>query len=120
MAVANDPNLEKFTVEVVKESLVNIDFAPTDVNEIRAMLIQSLSGARMRWKQLDLERISREMTLKQAADGKLRATKYRDNAQTELKAQVDSRLAQLHADQQQLENEIRVYSNELKSLPKDE
>lgn len=96
------------------------DFMPGDVNEKRAMLTQSLNGARMRWYQLDLERMSRELTLKQAAEGKLRAAKYRDAATTESKAQIDGRLSQLHFDQQQLENEIKVYADALKSLPKDE
>lgn len=104
---------------IVKESLA-IDFTPTDANERRAMLTQSINGAKMRWYQLDLERLSRELTLKQAADGKLRASKYREAAATELKAQVDSRLAQVLADMQQLENEIKVYTDALKSLPKDE
>ena len=101
-------------------SAVAEQFMPTDANERRAMLTQRINGAKMRWYQLDLERLSRELTLKQAADGKLRASKYREAAATELKAQVDSRLAQVLADMQQLENEIKVYTDALKSLPKDE
>jgi hypothetical protein len=106
-------------IPIVKESLAD-QFVPTDTNEKRAMLTQSLNGAKMRWYQLDLERLSREMTMKQASEGKLRATKHREAAVTEIKPQIETRLAQVLSEQQQLENEIKVYSDALKSLPKDE
>ena len=95
------------------------DFFPADTNDRRGILERSLGEARARWYQFELERKSRELTLSQAKAGKLRATKHKSSAAAELMPQIDVRLAQIAGDQQQAENEIKVYSDELKKLPKD-
>lgn len=99
---------------------VESDFLPSDMNVRRTMLDQSVAGAQQRWYQLELERMSRELTLAQAKKGDLRASKFRATAGTELTAQIDQRMAQILGDQQQLENEIKVYTEALAKLPKDE
>jgi hypothetical protein len=94
-------------------------FAPDDMQARKADLTQALSGAQRRWYSLDLERLSREMTLKQAREGKLRATTIKKDAGDDLDPQITLRLAQIASEQQQLENEIRIYRGELSRLPKE-
>lgn len=100
-------------------SPVSESFIPDDPQAMKTDITQSLSGAQRRWHQLELERLSREMTLAQAKDGKLRASKHKKDAATDLEPQINTRLAQISSEQQQLENEIRVYRNAIAKLPKE-
>lgn len=94
-------------------------FIPDDIQVRQQELDNALVGAQRRWYQLDLERMSREMTLAQSKEGKLRATKHKQTANKDLEPQIETRLAQILSEQQQLENEIRVYRDAIAKLPKE-
>ena len=95
------------------------EFIPKDIAVRRQILEDSLAGARQRWYAKDLERLGRELTLKQIDDGKFRADKHKADSSKGIRAQLEIALAQVASDMQQIENEIVVYSEALSRLPKD-
>jgi hypothetical protein len=96
------------------------DFSPEDNSHKRTILSNAIRQARERWYVLDLERISRELTAAAIKAGKFRANDKMASAGEQIKPRIDDRLAQIIGDQEQVENEIRVYTGELKALPEPE